>query len=268
MRMWQWTQDLSKMREADRIECEENVAKILKNPKTVSKTIDDYPAILEYLNEKFPSIPLHDVKIYIVSCKAMNDAGWKHAGGCYIHHMNLILVKRRLSHQRKHKHEFDRIFAEETRANMSIEDILVHELIHAVSGRANRSTRNFVNQEEEFVFTNCIDFYKQKGMNDDEIIRKVFLPFCTQNVLEDGTTLRNVLSKYVPAKSEIMHVLKNPYKILDKHAETIVRKITEKGKSNARSMIDSYNRYGCKTYFVSEAPLTNRKVKFASIDLD
>jgi len=277
MRMWQWTQGLSKMREADRIDCEERVSKILQDEETTPKRIDDYPKISEYLHDKFPDIDVSDVSIYIASANAMHAAGWSHAGGLYVHHMSLILVKRALSsrkrsrgRKKKKKNEFDQLLDKTIDNKLQVEDILVHELIHAVSGRANRASRKFVNQEEEFVFTNCIDLYKQKGMTDFDIATEVFLPFCVQNVLQDGKTLIKILSQHncIPPDTGSMEALRNPYGLLNRHKDVIVSKVVEKAKKNALLMIDLYNRYGSKTYFVSEAPLMDNKLKFASIDLD
>ncbi len=265
MHLWQWAQNASKLQE--RIDCEEKVQEVLSNSKTIQKTIGDYPRIASYLHEKFADIDVSDVKIYIATAKAMDNAGWGHAGGCYIHHMNLILIKKTMS-RRKQKNEFDQLLAEKIGIKLNVEDVLVHELIHAVSGKASRSSRKFVNQEEEFVFTNCIDFYKDKGMTESDIATKVFLPFCVQNVFEDGKTLMKVLSKYIPQGADSLKVLLDPYKLLNKHAEEIIPKIVKKAHNNALKMIDLYKRYGSKTYFVSEAPLMDQKERFASIDLE
>ena len=237
------------------------VLRIIKSRSTLKKSLLDYPPVEKYLQEKFPEIDITDISIYVTSPRVMRSCkSFKNCAGVYLPFMKTILMKS-IVHMMggSDKGLFNRLLSKE-KIKTEVEDILVHEAMHAISGAANRSGRRYRVDEEEFAYTNCIDFYKQKGMSDVDIINKVYLPFCVCEVMERD--LKKMCDSLPHSKD-----LKFDDKFLDKHASFLVPKVLEKARGMGFSMIELYNKWG-RGITLSGPPINSAAKRIGSIDFE
>ena len=237
--------------------------------QTERKSIADFPAVKQYIDDRFPGVDISDIPIYLATASAMNKAGWENAGGCYIHHLRAIFIKKSSGYQRKSVGKFAQLMKRYS-ARIDTEDVVVHEVLHAISGAANRYSRKFVHSEEEFVYTNCIDFYRAKGMSDVDIIMNNFLPFCMSDVMNSKSEIKEVIDssdwlEYERFAAADANTRRN---MLDIYAGDLVPVIVEKAKDKAQKMINLYEEYGRKMTFFSDGESDESLSRFSGMDFD
>ena len=116
------------------------VLRIIKSKSTIKKTLFDYPLIKRYLQDKFPEIDITDISIYVTSPRVMSSCKFlKNCAGVYIPSIKTILMKN-IVHMMGGSTEglFNKLLSKE-KIKTEVEDILVHEAMHAISAAANRS---------------------------------------------------------------------------------------------------------------------------------
>ncbi len=126
------------------------VLRIIKSKSTIKKTLFDYPLIMRYLQDKFPEIDITDISIYVTSPRVMSSCKFlKNCAGVYIPSIKTILMKN-IVHMMggSTKGLFNKLLSKE-KIKTEVEDILVHEAMHAISAAANRSGRRYRVDEEE-----------------------------------------------------------------------------------------------------------------------
>ena len=87
-------------------------------------------------------------------------------------------IKNQLSEWRKSIADIEKtkdIWAS-VKAEMSVDEILVHEMLHYISHKVNPAKRT-MQVEEEFAYGNSADYLRSKGHDDDFIIKKNFMPY-------------------------------------------------------------------------------------------
>lgn len=251
------------------------VNRVIKSPGNKYCSLSDFPAVNDYILFKFPNISVSDIPIYLVSESAMNTNGFSGIGGFYVHHMRLIVVKKKISiGAGATKRKFDTVLQSHIKADVAIEDIVVHEMIHAVSGEGNRSNRRFVFDEEEFVYTNSIDFYKQKGMTHEDIVNKNFIPFCIQDIFNNKSELEKVLSELQEKHKINTPVLDDKLTnhsfniFLGRNATKIVPIIVDHARAIGFHMIDLYTKYGRGVGVTKQIQDADASIRFQTIEFD
>lgn len=71
----------------------------------------------------------------------------------------------------------------------------MHELLHAVSFRLNRYNKRYKNNEEEFVFLNSFEFYRNKGMSNENIINSILICFCINNITSNYKEMQQLFTQ-------------------------------------------------------------------------
>lgn len=249
--------------------------KLIRHKSTHQAYLRDFPDVEKYLSVKFPNIELSHVNLYLTSQGAMNLIGFKYMGGCYIDALKTIFVldNESLNSVDKVHGRFNKGLMRASKATLRIEDILVHEMLHAVSSSMQRATKAYTNAEEEFVYTHCVDFYRSQGMDDDQIVKSQFLPFCLNDILGDKKELSEVFAKLKKAKSlrvvpwEIDYSRSGYSAFLDKHVDFLVTEIIELAKSRARYMIDCHEQYGCRSVSAEDVDYST-SVRFQGLNFD
>ncbi|MHA2279351.1 MAG: hypothetical protein ACXAC5_00460 [Promethearchaeota archaeon] len=222
------------------------------------------------MTSKFPDVDISDVSIYIADPEIIEKEGFKDMGGCYIDLLKVILVKNKIE-KSKVRGKFKTLIHEACDLKVDVEDVLIHELIHAISYKINRSSSRYRHMEEEFVYTNCIDFYKQKGMSEEDIVNNNFLPFCLYDVYGSREEMGSIFTAVGSSLSEVQAMAKVEYsRFLNKQAEKIVPMIKKMAQDRAFHMIKLYHKYGSEMYQTSSAePVEDpASLRFSALDLD
>ncbi len=269
MRHYLINREISKARKRELEKYRKKIDRIAAHDLTFENKIEDFSEIQKYLASRFSQIDISDIKIYVADPEVVNKEGWKHAGGCYIDVLKVILVKNKIENPTV-RGKFNKMMQESSFMEVEVEDVVIHELIHAISHRMNRASSRFSHMEEEFVYTNCLDFYKQKGMTEDDIVNNNFLPFCVQDVY--SSEMSDVWKSINKTSSEIREISADQRKytaLLNRHAEIIVPLIIKKAKEKAYRMIEMYHKYGSEMYQTSDEVIKDSSsLRFSNLDLD
>ncbi len=264
-------QEVSRRRKVAREQIFSRAERIIRNSLTQEKSLADFPDVDKYLSSKFPDVDLSVIKLYLAPPKVVEKAGWKDIGGCYIRDKKLILVKDNINHHYKAKGKFQRLMRDTCRMTADVEDVIVHEFIHAVSDIVGRSLSRYQHMEEEFVYTNCIDFYHQKGMSDETIVDNNFLPFCLQDIYESTKEMTSIFAEVDTTIADIRGMSEEEYqRFLNKRAEKLVPLIQKRAQEKAHKMIELYHKYGVSMHKTSSTEVVEDKtaMRFSSLDLD
>lgn len=226
--------------------------KIIKSSNTTKKSLSDFESINQYINTKFSDIDVSHIPIYMATPEDMDSCGFGGAGGFFVPHMRVVVVKSKITigGHKKPKLKFDQVLQESVKTDVDPEDVIVHEMIHAVSSESGRSNRKFSSDEEEFVYTNSIDFYKQKNMTSEDIVNGIFFPFCVQDVFKSTKELESIMLevstkfgiKTPPIDSSLTNEKLNRF--LGRYAEQIVPIVIKKARDIGFHMIKLYEEFG------------------------
>jgi len=265
-------------------ELEKQVSSITRHQDTVRKSVSDWPDIELYLASTF-GVDVSDIPIHVTTPDVMKRNGFEECAGCYIDELKLILVKNHITTNAPSKGKFSQRMDEVAGSTMEPEDVVVHELLHAVShkirGIAGARARWYESAgggikyrvaEEEFVYTNCMPYYRSKGMTDEQVVGSIFLPFCIGDVMSDRSYILGLfkdIGMVLPAKEScgIKEYRSKVNRLMNKHADALVPCIVDEAKNRAFKMIDLYQRYGAKT--VQTDPISGDVGdRISALDLD
>lgn len=268
---WIINQKISHKRKIARDRIFRRAEQVINHRLTEEKHLIDFPAVSDFLNTKFPDVDLSVIRLYIAPPRVIEKSGLKDIGGCYIRDKKIILVKNEINHHYKAKGKFQRMMRDACNMKADVEDVVVHEFIHAVSDIIGRSLSRYRHMEEEFVYTNCIDFYRQKGMSDEDIVNNNFLPFCLQDIYESTKEMKKIFGEANKTIDEIRQMSEEEYqRFLNKNAEAIIPLVKNRAQEKAYKMIELYHKYGAQMYKISSNKVIEDEtvMRFSSLDLD
>jgi len=150
---WAVSQAAAKKRKAVKDQWHRSVERVIAHNLTKRKYLSDFPAVAEYLEERFPDVDLSEVALYLSPPRVI-DRCIQDVGGCYTSSLNVILVKDKIDKSTKPKGKFEKLMQETCGVKADVEDVVVHEFLHAVSHKIDRSLSRYTHMEEEFVYTN------------------------------------------------------------------------------------------------------------------
>lgn len=199
----------------------------------------------------------------------MLTAGFQAVGGCYIPDLKLIIIDRYPTlGGTGGKTKFDRTINRKMSGAVTQEDIVVHEGLHAISDAAGRSTRYYEFDEEEFVYTNSVDFYRSKGMSEEEIINNIFLPFCVQDVLDSQNAMLSIINSIDREDTFNPRATATELnRFFGKYAEAISDLVMRNAREMGRHMVELYEKYGRKAILFCATPDSdhNTSMRFRSL---
>lgn len=229
-----------------------NINNIKKNSSTILKNIVDFDRVFVFLANQYPKLidSLKDIPVYIVKNEVLDKNGFKHANGGYVPSLKVILIR-----------EFSSVFNSSSTVKflnelnkklnkqINTEDIVLHEFLHAVSYLSNRLSRFYTNTEEEFVFTSCIPFYRNLGLDDNYIINVVFMAFAINNVISSKQEMMQIFQeckkelnlKIVPWEKD--YSPSQYKKFLNLYSDFLTTKVSEVSKKYALKIINNYNTF-------------------------
>lgn len=266
---WAHNRKASKKRQQELASFRRRVNRIIKNSKTEKKSLIDFPAVYEYLSTKFPDVDLSDIRVYIAPPEVIQQRGWPQIGGFFVKETKDIFVKDEIRGA-KSKGRFDKIMKMLCPIDVAVEDVVVHEFIHVISHKIGRASSRFEHMEEEFVYANCIGFYKEKGMSEEDIVNSQLLPFCTNDVFQSYKSMSSIFHEIGVSMSDVEHLDEKEFQqFCNKHAEVLVPAIKIKAQTRGNSMIELYRQFGQEMEMTSEAMVIDNPVaaRFASLEL-
>lgn len=223
------------------------VNRAIRQPSTRKRSVKDFPEVFDYLQRKFSEVDLSDIPIYIATNQTMANTGFEKINGCYYPIFDLILVKKNPSVcDSDGSGAYSKRLSKTIACALRLEDVVVHECLHAVSKKSNRSARFFTNGEEEFVFTNSIDFYKEQGMDESKIADECLIAFCVNNIVEDRQEMMDIFEEIKVTKKLRVTPVDRVFteaeysRFVNKHADLLVDIIVRNARAEAHKMIECY----------------------------
>ena len=161
----------------------------------------EYREAFDYVESKFPGLNVLNVTIFKVPRKSLEKAGYGGVGGLYVFHKKQVIVSDDPTGGMSGKKSI--------KANLSVDEVIVHELLHYVSHKFSNS--NSVLMEEEFAYGNSVPYLLSKGYTDKEIVIGNMLPFLYDQV-DDQKVLTSVLKKKNITKAQFNSILRSAKK--------------------------------------------------------
>lgn len=270
MNYLQWEADKkSSKKKSDSIKkIRDNANSVISHQDTLLRYCSFFSGAKEYLLNKFPNVDIGNVPIYVAPYEIIDKFGFSGCGGCYIKPLRLILVKDKIL-SNGYKSRFERILSSQCELKVDIEDVVVHELIHAISHKIRRSSNQFTHMEEEFVYTNCVEFYLKKGMSKEDIVLYNFLPFCINDILNSRSDMIKVLRPIGVSIKDFKNKNKrDKIKLFNTYAEELVEIIKTKAIDRGHNMINIYNARSDQTKIEHIHTKNKVSLRFSSLDLD
>ena len=208
--------DLNKKRVESANVLKNNIKKIAQNKKTqiISYSDKEYSKSFKYVEKLYPNINLKEVTIFLVEGEILKSIGYNGIGGFFDKINKNIVVAKNL-----------KINNEDIFGKITVDEVIVHELLHYVSDVLMLNFSNIL-YEEEFAYSNSIEYLRKKGYTNHQIIQNNFLPFLYSIVdthklvlemCDKETDIQNFFEKN---KQEIREECK---KIAYKYGEEIIK---------------------------------------------
>jgi hypothetical protein len=154
----------------------ESLDKIKSNKKTKIVSYEDFKSAFDYVDNMFPNAKVKEATVYMCPRRFLDNVGYKGIGGFYSRVEKIVVIPDSLSNLKDSNIPTNSDRWSAIQSHITIEQILVHELLHYVSGKICE-TEKTMQIEEEFAYGNMIDFCRMRGKTDDEIIVDIFLPY-------------------------------------------------------------------------------------------
>lgn len=166
----------------------ESINKIKEHKSTKKITYKDFPEAFDYINNRFAytNINVKEAEVYVAKRSYLNKIGYKGIGGFYSRLEKIIVIPDSMPETVSIVNADGKDRWKSIRANLSPEEILVHELCHYVSGKTCSTDRS-MQIEEEFAYGNMVDFCRNRGRSDEDIIRSIFMPYLVSVILKKKT---------------------------------------------------------------------------------
>lgn len=161
----------------------QNIKKIKDHRRSQIIPYVNYPKSFDYVDKLFPKAGVRNAMVYECDRKFLNKFGYRGIGGLYSKVDKVIVIPDNLNFPQK-----GRIW-NKVCANITLDEVLVHELLHFASDSQIKNTKS-IQLEEEFAYGNSVGYLRSKGHTDDEIVDNNFLPYLMTIVNKEEITTK------------------------------------------------------------------------------
>lgn len=231
-------------------ESKKQVDYIKKSQHTFKKSITEYKKPFEFIKNEYPFVNILDVEVYETRKNILDQVGIKYAAGIFFpYSKTVVLVRQKDLNSTAFSSEklssFEKLLSDHTFNNaLQIDDVAVHEFLHAVSQKCRPILSNYASQEEQFVYTNSVKYFRQQGLSDKDIILKQFLPNCINDILSSGESIKNIVNSIIDKHPKYKSF--SYHDMIEEIPKTLVDCVVNKAIENAENMIDDYDKHGIK----------------------
>lgn len=165
----------------------QKLGELIRNENNSIIKYPEYKGAFDYVESKFPGLNVLNVTVYKVRRKELIEYGYEGVGGLYIPGKRAVIVSELPSGGNTNTHGSKSISAK-----LSIDEVIVHELLHYVSHKIYRT--HDIMMEEEFAYGHSVPYLSKKGMSEEDIIKYNMLPFLYSSV-NHGKLLTKILEE-------------------------------------------------------------------------
>ena len=189
----------------------------------------------DYVNNLFPECKVKEATIYKCSRAYLDSLGYKSAAGFFCRLKKVVVIPDKLDFSEDPNSIWGSV-----KCTATIDEVIVHELLHYCSDRQDNYTTS-VNIEEEFAYGNSIGYLKQKGYTKDEIIKNNFMPYLINSV-DYSKFLPDILVKNGYHIGELEFVSENKKEeILKKLEKQIFKQAWDRAWEKGEEIIKIYS---------------------------
>ncbi len=208
------------------------------NAKSFATSIESLNTVrnhkFDYVDSLFPHVKVKEVSLYKAESYVMKKCGYGGVGGFFDRINKVVIINDNLEFDPPKKNRFS------VHAILSIDEVIVHELIHYCSD--HKSIMAGKNIEEEIAYGNSVAYLRKNGRTDEFIINNHMMPY-----LMTAIDRNKVFAKVLMAEGYDI----DEYRVSSqKKQSSIVKKLEDKifaeNKKEARSLgqriIDIYTK--------------------------
>jgi hypothetical protein len=206
---------------------------VFKNHKdTVVVKYPKYSKVFDYVHNLFPNSNVKKATVYLCNANVLRKEGFVRMGGIYSLSMKMIVVARS-----KIKGKWKN-FA----PYITVDETMVHELLHYASDHMVKGKFRTVASEEEFAYGFSIPYFLKKKWNRKKIINKYFLPYLITTI--NSGKVRNKILKANGHKISDFNKMSDIDKarVVRPFQIKISRKIKEKAIKQGEKLFDTYSK--------------------------
>lgn len=165
----------------------EKLNALISNKNNTIIKYPEYKKAFDYVESKFPGLNVLNVTIHKIRKQDLIEAEYGGVGGLYVPGKKAVIVSDVPSGGSTNTYGKKMISAK-----LSIDEVIVHELLHYVSHKIYRT--NDVMMEEEFAYGHSVPYLISKGMTDDNIIKYNMLPFLYM-IVDNKKLLKKIIEE-------------------------------------------------------------------------
>lgn len=201
-----------------------------KRMATIKIQYPEYKESYDYVHKLFPTAKVKNVIIYKLSKSQFDRLGFGFAGGFYSIPSKSVIVCNP-SYKRTR---------ESISAKMTVDEIIVHELLHYASEAIGMIIGN-VGMAEDFAYGWSLGYLRSKGYSDNNIIQNNYFPYlvdsCFNEALMQYFSKNDISIEEYNAKSKM-----NKHKFMAIHYSKILEVAKKIAKKQGQAIIESYNK--------------------------
>jgi len=227
----QFAEDYKKMGE----NLKNNIEKIKNHSDTRIIKYPNHKESFDYVDGLFCNSGVKEVTIYQCNRPFLEKLGYKGVGGFFEKIMKTIVIPDLPFETISKKNDIV--------AKITIDEVLVHELLHYVSDSHKKQTIS-MELEEEFAYGNSVGYLKSKGYTNEEIVKNNFMPFLYSVTYSryGGEVLKEVLQENGYDVSQFKKELPiKQKKIIEKNKKAIHQRTIDKAFKKGMEIIDIYS---------------------------
>lgn len=152
----------------------ENIIKIKNYSSTVEIKYPQFQEAFDYVDKLFPAVKVKEVVVLKVPTRFLAKIGYGGVGGFYDKIYKTVVISSAPGIRRNQRNKYS------VCGTITKDEVIVHELIHYCDVEEGHITSSR-NLAEEFAYGWSLQYLRDKGYSDEEIIENNFLPFLFQN---------------------------------------------------------------------------------------
>jgi hypothetical protein len=209
-----------------------HISKIKEHTGTKNIKYPEYKEAFDYVDSLFPHANVKDVDVFMCNRKFLDSLGYSGVGGFFERVMKTIVMPDSVIPSVSKKNDIV--------AKLTIDEVLVHELLHYSSDSLNKKIDS-MEIEEEFAYGNSIRYLKGKGYTDDEIVNNNFMPHLFMTIDRNKVIKEVLIENGYNMKDFVIKPPKDQKKVINKYQKQIKEKIKQEAFAKGKKIIEIYS---------------------------
>jgi hypothetical protein len=232
----------------------QNIEKIREHISTKIINYPEYEEAFDYVDELFPYSNAKLVTIFEASPRFLEKAGFGGIGGLYTKIHNTVIITK-TPHKKPCKYTVS--------AKITRDEVMVHELLHYCYFEEGRNS-NSTALKEEFAYGWSVNYLRQKGHSDDDIVKYNFLPYL-YSIVKTEMFKKILIQQKIKIDEYNSFSMKKKERMFGRYVKSLHASSVKEATKKGHIIIDIYDRKRNNSSQDIEPEKIN---KFKLLDLD